>query len=278
METVKAVPEQQEDPKAGKPRAKSEVKFPYFDLDKSIEVAKLMHEKAGGACDLPQLATLLGYTGIRNGAFRMRVSAAKMFGLIEEYDSGHKMKVSVRGLAIVAQVTDQTASEARVQAFLAVELFKKVYEKFNGATLPSEVGLRNLLETEYQVVKDRVTPTVRIMLDSADQAGLFKAAGNRTRMVMPLSGSFDSASRASTVTPPAGETKNLEAGAGDFGGGGGGGSNGGGTGGGDIDEAFTGLLRKLPAIGTVLSAKRRKAFIDAFTATLDVIYPDMEGE
>ena len=67
-----------------------------------------------------------------------------------------------------------------------VELFKKVFDQFHGTTLPSHVGLQNLLETTHGVVESRVVPTVRIMLDSAEYAGLFAASGDQTRMVQPL--------------------------------------------------------------------------------------------
>lgn len=273
MATVKAVKDPEADPKQGKPRAKSGVRFPYNDLAASIEVAKVIHEKAGGSCDLAQLATLLDYSGIRNGAFRTQVSAAKMFGLIEEADD-QKLRVAPRGLAIVAPVSEMQALRAKVEAFMAVDLFKRVYDRYHGSTLPEQVGLRNLLTTEYQVVPDRVAPTVRIMLDSAEEAGLFKAAGNRTKMVMPLTLPGGNAQLTSPLPPPqADTTKN---------GGGGGGNGSGGGGGGDdvdgIDPAIIGLLRRLPASGTPLSSKRRKALIDAFTSMVGWIYPEAETE
>jgi hypothetical protein len=268
MNTVKAVKEPEPDPKAGKPRATSEVRFPYWDLDSVVEVAKTMHERAGGVCDNVQLATMLGYSGVSNGSFRTRVSAAKMFGLIENTDD-HRLRVSVRGRRIAAPVTATDGRDARLEAFLGVELFKKVFDRFNGATLPENVGLRNLLENEYKVVPDRVAPTVRILIDSAQQAGLFDAAGNRTRMVMPFStgsvASISAAPQSAPVDAPEAPRR--------------GGNGGGGGGGGDvsgIDPAILGLLQRLPPGGTPLPAKRRKALIDAFTAAVGFIYPESD--
>lgn len=267
---VRAVAEPEADPKAGKPRPKSGVAFPYFDLDTSIEVAKAIHDRAGGVCDLPQLATLLKYSGVHNGSFRMRVSAAKMFGLVEEAD-GRKLRVAQRGKAIVAPVTTSDAARARAEAFLAVDLFKKVFDQYNGSTLPEEVGLDNLLKTEYRVVPDRVVPTRRIMLDSAEQAGFFAVAGNRSRMVTPLA-----ASGAGIQTPPPVQPKPSDDPPARQGGGGNG-RNGGGDGS-DVDPAIFELVKKLPPGGTPLSGKRRKALIDAFTATVNFIYPDADSD
>jgi uncharacterized membrane protein YgcG len=277
-EPIKAVTEPEGDPKKGKKRARSGVSFPYYDMGKSIEVAETMHHRAGGRCSLAQLATLLGYSGVRNGSFRTRVSAAKMFGFIEDAD-GDDLRVSPRGRTIVAPISDDAATTARVDAFLAIELFKKVFEQFHGTTLPQEVGLRNLIETQYGVVPDRVVPTVRIMLDSADQAGLFATAGNRTRMVRPLGARRDEnpAGSRQKDTP-----RQDDAGSGDKHGsngsgrssGGGGSGNGGGGSYGDIDPAFIGLLRRLPEAGQPLDAKRRNAVVEAFKNTVDFLYPE----
>ena len=268
MASVKAVKEPEADPKVGKPRAKSGVSFPYFDLTQSIEVAKAMHERAGGSCDLAQLATLLEYSGVKNGAFRMRVSAARMFGLIEPADE-QRLRVSARGLAVVARISEAQAARAKLDAFLAVDLFKKVYEQYHGTSLPEAVGLKNLLQTEYQVVQDRIAPTIRIMLDSAEQAGLFAAAGNRSRMVMPLAApAAVSPAPPPAATPPAQPETTRKGGNGD----------GGGGDGFDIDPAILGLLQRLPLGGTPLSGKKRKALIDAFTATVNFIYPDADAD
>lgn len=264
MPAIKTVKETEADPKTGKPRAKSGVAFPYWDLESVIEVARAVHERAGGLADNSQLATLLGYSGIRNGSFRTKSSAARMYGVIEDTDDG-RIRVSQRGRAIIAPVSPADAARARVEAFLSVDLFKRVFDQFNGSTLPERIGLQNLLENEYQVVKDRVIPTVRIMLDSADQAGLFSVAGNRTRMVMPLTGATPP-STASLSTAPGTDAPPVPR----YGGGNG-------SGGGDdsgIDPAIVGLLKRLPPVGTPMTEKRRKTVVDAFTSVIAVLYPD----
>ena len=271
MAAVKAVNRPEEDPKTGKPRPKSGTRFPYYDLADAVHVAKVIHEKAGGLCDRSQLATFLDHKGINSGAFLTRVSAAKMFGVIEQTPD-FKFRVTPRGQAIISPITDQAAAQAKLDAFFAVDLFQKVYAQYDGTTLPPDVGLKNLLETKYQIVPDRVTPTARIMMDSAEYAGLFKAAGNRTKMVMPLTLPGGSASM---VPPPPAHTDPP---APRRGGGNGGGNGGDGDGGEDIDPAIMGLLRRLPPGGTPLSSKRRKALIDAFTATVGFIYPEADSE
>src|SRR5688500_10393496 len=119
MAQIKAVPEARPDPKAGSPRQKSGVTFPYYGLADSIKVAQIVYNN-GGAVDRTQLAPLLDYNGVNNGAFLGRVSAAKMFGLIEQ--DGNQLRVTDRGMKIVAVVDKADAEKARVDAFLSVEL------------------------------------------------------------------------------------------------------------------------------------------------------------
>ena len=267
-DTIRAVTDPEDDPKTGKSRATSGVKFPYYDLESCTGVASMIHEKAGGACDLAQLAALLNYSGVTNGGFRSRVAATKMFGLIENADD-QRLKVSDRGRAIVAPVSEPKRTRAKADAFLAVELFKKVYDQYNGTTLPQEAGLKNLLRDDFQVVVARITPTIRIMLDSAEQAGFFKATGNRSRMVMPLAGSNGGVGTGSAppkVTEPEKSATQQR------------GNGGGGDDGSGVDPAILGLLKRLPPGGTPITAKNRKALIDAFTAVVTFIYPDVEEQ
>ena len=269
MAIVKAVPNAPPDPKAGKLRPKSSIVFPYQTLGRSIEVAKLMHEKAGGSCTRSQIAALLGYSSVKNGAFLSRITSAKTFGLIEQ--EGEVLRTTTRARAIVSPVSDALAEQARVEAFMGVQLYERAYKEFDGRTLPTPVGLANLFHTQYGVVKDRAAPAVEVMLDSAEQAGLFKAAGNRTRMVVPLPSAAPAVSP--TIPPPPIANANQEPPRRD---GGGNGGRGGGGEGPAIHPAFIGLLSGLPEPGSRLTDKRRKALADAFTNIVNVVYPEDE--
>lgn len=278
MAEIKAVKDPAPDPKAGKPRPKSGVSVPYYDIDQSIAVAKAIHEQGGGSCSREQLATLLKYSGTNNGGFLTRVSAAKMFGLVDE--SSDTLRVSQRARTILSPVMPADAEHARVDAFLAVDFFAKFYERFKGTTLPQEAGLKNLLENTYAVVPGRVVASLRVLMDSADQAGFFKASGNRSRMVMPLIGKGSDGGAASTVEnqdlPPdqqgkaeEGQHRRKQPRSGGGHGDGGGSDN-------EIPSALLGLLEKLPPVGTPIPPKRRAALTDAFKSTINFLYPEVE--
>lgn len=257
---VKAPPSQK-----GKPKPKSEVSYPYYDLDKSIDVARVIHAEAGGTCDRAQLAGLLKYSGVRNGGFLSRVSAAKMFGLLEE--NLDKLTLTERAKIILSPVMPADAEKAKVEAFLSVDLFSRIYDQFKGQALPAEVGLKNLLQTQYKIVPDRVIPALRVLMDSAESAGFFKVSGNRSRMTEPIIASNGSTPPQDNLPPPPPPSEHKK-------------RHGGGTGdgGGDIHPALLGLIQNLPPPGSTLGPKRRKALTDAFASTINFLYPEEEEE
>src|ERR1700736_6329235 len=65
-----------------KKRFRSEIEFPYSDLESAVELAKTVHDKAGSSCEVEELAAWMGQSA-SGGTFRTRLGAARMFGLIE---------------------------------------------------------------------------------------------------------------------------------------------------------------------------------------------------
>jgi hypothetical protein len=269
MNQVKVVPESTPDPKAGKERLVSGFNVPYFDLSDSIDVARVVRDH-GGRVNREQLAGLLKYAGTTSGTFKTRVSAAKAFGLIDQPEPNSDLvAITSRGTAIVAPVSDAEAMKAKIDAFMAIPLFKLMYDEYKGRELPADVGLANLFENTHKMLGSRAMPAVKVMMASAGTAGLFKIHGTASRkMVMPiLSGT---ASEATPIVPlrDADITPRRER---DGRGGGSGGGDGGGKDMSRIHPAIYGLISDLPEPGA-MSADERQALIEAFTATVKFIY------
>lgn len=250
---------------------KSKTGYPYYNLKQSIEVAGLVHSKGGGTCTRDQLASFLKYSTTRSGAFLTRVSAAKMFGLIDTKKDS--VSVTERAKKIIAPIMPEDALNAKVEAFLAVPLFRAVYERFHGSTLPADVGLKNLFENQYHIVKDRIIPALRVLLDSADQAGFFEMSG-RNKLIKPIANAVadgqknkaDISDDGKSDEPEPSRTKSRTKPP---------------TGGGDeppggIHTAIIGLLRELPKPGAIWPRAHKQKFLHAFQYTLDFIYPEEE--
>lgn len=256
LKTVKDAKAAKHDPGS----ARSGLTAPYFDLDASIKVAEVIYNRGGGACTSDQLAAWLDYTSTRSGTYLTRVSAAnKHFGLIEQ--AGDRFVVTERAKTILAPVMPNDAINARVDAFMSVALFAKVFEHFRGGQLPPGVGLKNLFQNTYKILPDRVPPSVRVFLNSAEQAGFFSTTGNRSRLVRPsgLANSPPQIKEEPAAVAPTAQEKPK--------GGGGDGPTGG------VHSAIVGLLRELPPPGP-WNSTNKKRFLDAFKATIDFIYPE----
>jgi hypothetical protein len=187
----------------------------------------------------------------------MRVITARVFGLLN-YERG---TVTLTELGL-RSVDTKFARTARVESFLAVPLFKAVFEKLKGAVLPPMAAIERTME-QLGVAPKQKTKARQVFMRSAKQAGFFQLDPERLTVppnVEPFGG-------------PKGNTPDSNSDRG--------GKNarrGRGGDGGDGDEsipsAILGLLHGLPAPGTPMLKKRRDALITAFTATVGYLYPD----
>jgi len=244
---------------------KSGTTYPYFDLNDSVEVARAVHDQGGGTCSRDHLAAALNYSTTRSGAFLSRIYAAKTFGLIELH--GDTVSLTERAHRILHPVMDTDEIAGRAEAFLAVPLFAQAFEHFKGGTLPATVGMENLLKTRFEIVPDRIKPALRVMLDSAEQAGFFRASGDRTRMIMPNIGTPTTRpqNRQPGDTTEGQQEKQKTT-----------------TGGGDgsppgVHPAIVAILRELPRPGTEWQTAKKDRFMTGFRGILDIVYPEPEG-
>ena len=93
-------------------------------MQDAIEIAHAIHSQYGIECETDQLATAMKQSS-KSGAFRIKVSSARMFGATE----------NERGRVILTNfgryLADPTVRRrASVEAFLNVELYKQIYDKF----------------------------------------------------------------------------------------------------------------------------------------------------
>ena len=88
---------------------------------------------------------------------------------------------------ILSPTYPHDAKKALVDAFLNVDLFKKIFEDFRGKELPPEFGMKNALKLQYGVAPNRVDDAYRSLMESADTAGFFATkSGVRTHLILPL--------------------------------------------------------------------------------------------
>src|SRR5258708_5905230 len=157
-------------------RERSTIAFPYQDLDSAIEIARAVHELTGSEGEMEQIAAHLGVSPKSSG-FTIQIASAKVFGLV----TGNQGTITLTRLGI--QICDQQQEKAaRVDAFLAVPLYKAIYEKFRGASLPPDTGLEAAIVSLGVAQKQRERVR-QIFRRSAQQAGFFQFGTDR--LVLP---------------------------------------------------------------------------------------------
>jgi hypothetical protein len=225
---------------------RSSIKFPYLDQDDSVELAKKVFEIGGKSCDKVALAAGFNVSA-DGGAFSQRLATAKMYGFL----FSEKKTVSLTELG--QRVVDPAAEKpARAESFRGVPLYEKLYADFQGQLLPGNDGL------ETHIVKLGVAPKQKdkarqVFQRSARQAGYF----SNNRLVAPQfkQGSVE-------TPPPANDKQDL---------GNGGGGNGG-SGGGGHHPLIDGLIRALPAAGTLWPIEARRKWLQAAAMNFDYAY------
>ncbi len=257
MESTKIAPPSQatsEDEKASV-KDRSTIEFPYADIDSSFDVVRGIHNAGGTSCESEQLAAQLKLES-KGGGFRLKINAARTFGLIT-YDRGGRISLSEVGRQAI---DPQTERAARVKAFLSVPLFQKVYEEFKGRPLPPRAALERTLVNFG--VAEKVKDRARQILDrSAKQAGFFDATSDR--LVKPRVDDLPESSAENEQSANAEEKQKS--------------GNGGGNGGG-MHPAFQLLLQTLPAPGTEWDSKQRMNWLVMANSAFNMIYKaDKDG-
>jgi hypothetical protein len=233
----------QESAQGAASRERSTIGFPYDDLNDAIQVARSVHE-FGGSCTSDQIAPRLGYSSVDNGAFRTRVATARHFGLV----TTNKDNLTITSLG--REVVDPTTeARARVNAFLKVPLYERVYTEHKGFTLPPAAGLE-MKFVEYGVAAKQKDKARFAFQRSAEQAGFFQQGKDRlVAPALPIE-------RAATVAPtPPRDTGNEN-----------------GAGGGGMHPFIRGLVDTLPPPGTPWSDVERDEWLTAAKSIFALIY------
>jgi hypothetical protein len=229
-----------------KKRFRSEIDFPYADLESAVDLAQTINDKAGSSCEVEELAVWMGQTA-SGGTFRTRLGAAKMFGLIETGQG----RASLTSLGRDVLPNSGNTQTARVTAFLNVELFKVMYDQYKGGVLPPPPAL------ERQVVELGVSPKQK---ERARQT--FIKSANFAGFIDTASGRFVKPGIAQDGARQQPEHKKIKEGGGDDGDGN------------DLnlDPLLLALLHKIPSVDKGWPAAQRVRWFKTFAMNVSQIY------
>jgi hypothetical protein len=225
-------------------RFRSEIEFPYSDLESAISLAKTVHQQAGTSCTDAELAAWMNKTA-DGGTFRAWLSAARMFGLVE-FAQG-RVTLTMLGRDIL---DDAKTRAAKAEAFLKPELFAALYTKFMGAILPPAAAIARQIE-ELGVSPKQKERARQTFMKSAHHAGFIDTSTGR--LIKP--GNVSDVPKDVEKEPKSG----------------GGGDDGGTS---EIDPIIRGLLARLPKSGDVWPEAERKLWLQLLEGSFRLIYKD----
>jgi hypothetical protein len=229
-----------------KKRFRSEIEFPYSDLESAVELAQTINDKAGSSADNEELAVWMGQTA-SGGTFRTRLGAAKMFGLIETGQG----RATLTPLGRDVLNTSGKSHASRVTAFLNVELFRVMYDQYKGAALPPPPAIERQV-TELGVSPKQKERARQTFMKSAQYAGFIDASTGR--FVKPGVASSETIRE---EKPPREK----------------GGNDGDGTGL-NLDPLLIELLKKIPEAGSGWPEAQRVRWFRTFAMNVSQIYDD----
>ncbi|HEV7252666.1 MAG TPA: hypothetical protein VGN97_06160 [Mesorhizobium sp.] len=243
-------------------RERSTIQFPYMDLGDAAELVQTLHQNVGrGEATEDQLAAWLNLSAKSSG-FRVRIATTKMFDLIESNSEGLRLTELGHSLMDPAQ-----ERRAKVKAFLAVPLYKVVYENYKGGVVPPAAAFERDIR-KWGVAEKQTSRARQAFERSAEFAGFYESG--RNRLVVPASASFKDAEDSS---PPDHQKDNDGAASG----GAAGSRLGGGGGGGlppHLDPIIKGLIDRLPRPGTKWDKAKRKLWLQILENSFDLVYED----
>lgn len=156
--------------------SRSTIGFPYTPLKDAELIAKQLHDEYGGKASPEQLAASLGASP-KSGAFRIKIATARTFGVISVARESLNLTSLGRRL-----IDPQTASAARVEAFMTVPLFAALAEQYKGVMLPPDAGLERKIH-DLGVSSRQTAKARQAFQRSAELAGFFKHG--KQRLVPP---------------------------------------------------------------------------------------------
>lgn len=228
-------------------RGRSTLAFPYSDLGRCEDIARVLFEHGGEAAPEQLAAWLTPSVSPISGAFRSRLTAALMFGLIE------RVRGRLRLTDLANRLLDpQTAAPARVAAFMNVPLFAAVFNEFHGRPLPTAGALEQHVARMGVAPKqaDRARQTLQ---RSAALAGFFDAAPDR--LVIPFADGPAAPPDTSASPPSPPEAVNPP-----------------------VDPMLRGLFERLPPAGEPWDEAARKHWLDAARSIFILVYGPLDGD
>lgn len=187
----------------------SSADLPRKTLEECLEVARPVHEVyAGTSATWDEIASTSGRASQSNPT-KYLIWSAQAYDLLVR--DGDKYALSETARKIFAPTDPNEKAEAIVKAITVPTLLSKFYTEYNGKLLPEDTYFDNVLESRYQVPRDKTQEARELILANAQFAGIMIVHPNGKRTIR-LSGAPQAGTDAVAVDPVRGpdDTASVE--------------------------------------------------------------------
>jgi len=162
-----------------KKRKRSSTKYPKFSLLKSLEIGKsIMDNNAGTPYDRLTLAKSLNQSP-GSSKFRMQIIASSKFGLTTGSYNAPKISLTPLAVSILRPKSEEEKENALRKALFNIPLYKKIFEMYNGNSVPKKQLFKNTLQREFEIPQDDTEQCYNLIMKNAkDLEILQEISGN----------------------------------------------------------------------------------------------------
>jgi len=163
---------------ARSPGKKTRVRWPFprATLEQALSIPLSIKDKNGGNPWEPEEVRKAIGAGTGGNAFFYLTAASRDYGLTLGTNSASKIELSELGRDIVYAPNPESERQLKVNAFLNVEVFKKVLEYYKGSDLPEMRYLGNTLTKEFGLEPETHEEFSKTFRENCDYLGIRSGA------------------------------------------------------------------------------------------------------
>jgi hypothetical protein len=156
--------------------AKPRRPFPNVALRTAVSVAQKIKELNGGNAWSPDNIASALEVGGKSTKFYYITAAARDFGITTGSRDTPTIALTDLGRAIVYAPTPEMELAKKVEAFLQIDLFKRVLEHYKGSSLPEMKYLGNTLENDFKLKPEYHDEFSRLFRENCQDLGISSGA------------------------------------------------------------------------------------------------------
>jgi predicted nucleotide-binding protein len=162
--------------------------YPRHTLEQALVIAQALQDKnAGKPMKRIFVADAIGRKP-GSSEFKFLLSSSAKYGLTSGTEKADYVELTVTGQEVTKPRSNEERLAALQKAVLAVETFKKIFEHYKDAKLPTEEFFKNVLEREFGIPHEWVNDCISTLTDNGKYSGIIRDVSGSPFIVL---GEFD---------------------------------------------------------------------------------------